>query len=129
MSGCGSVYRDSEFARFEDVVREILRRVPEAVVVTYGQVAALAGRPRAARQVGHILSALPETTDVPWHRVINASGEVSPRGSEDGIREGFQRHLLEEEGIEFGPSGRIDLARYRWEPELSVKGAGESSGR
>ena len=107
---------------FVEVVSEILRWIPEGSVVTYGQIAALAGRPRGARQVGSVLSGLPESTDVPWHRVINARGEVSDRGSGDGIREGFQRHLLEEEGVEFTASGRIDLARYRWEPQLRLRG-------
>ncbi len=105
---------------FLDIVRDLLRRVPEGRVVTYGQLAALAGRRGSARQVGYILAALPDSTDLPWHRVINARGEVSRRGSGGGIPEGFQRHLLEEEGIEFDQRGRIDLDRYRWEPNVRV---------
>ena len=51
---------------------------------------------------------------------INARGEVSQRSSGGGIPEGFQRHLLEEEGVVFDQSGRIDLERYRWEPRIEV---------
>ncbi len=83
-------------------------------MATYGQVAALAGFAGNARQVGYALAALPEESGVPWQRVINACGEVSLR-REPG-REGFQRHLLEEEGVLFGPGGRVDLARFGWEP-------------
>lgn len=92
----------------------VVARIPRGRVATYGQVAALAGAPRHARQVGYALHDLPTGSDLPWQRVINARGEVSPR-SEPGW-EGFQRRLLEAEGIEFR-DGRIDLRRYRWEPD------------
>ncbi len=91
----------------------VVAQIPRGQVATYGQVAALAGAPRHARQVGYALFDLPTGSELPWHRVINARGEVSPR-SEPG-RDGFQRRLLEAEGIEFR-RGRIDLERYRWEP-------------
>jgi methylated-DNA-protein-cysteine methyltransferase-like protein len=84
-------------------------------VATYGQIAALAGLPGAARQVGYAMAALPDGSDVPWQRVINARGEVSPR-SGAGWVEGYQRHLLEEEGVAFDPEGRVDLRRFAWEP-------------
>ncbi len=96
-------------ARIYAVVAEI----PRGRVATYGQVAALAGAPRHARQVGYALYDLPSGSTLPWQRVINARGEISPR-SEPGW-DGFQRQLLEAEGIEFR-RGRIDLGRYRWEP-------------
>jgi len=74
----------------------------------------MAGLPGRARQVGYALAALPEGSDVPWHRVLNARGEVSPRsGGAPHAR--IQRALLEEEGVRFDEGGRIDLARYRWE--------------
>lgn len=75
----------------------------------------MAGLPGHARQVGYALHALPEGSDVPWHRVINARGEVSER-SEPGPAEGYQRHLLAEEGVELDERGRVELAEYRWEP-------------
>lgn len=92
----------------------VVGQIPAGFVATYGQVAELAGFPGNARQVGFALAALPEESGLPWQRVINARGEVSPR-HEPG-RDGYQRHLLEEEGILFGPGGRIDLARFGWEP-------------
>ena len=62
-----------------------------------------------ARWVGYALKDCPD--DVPWHRVINARGQISARpGCE------FQRTLLEDEGITFGQSGRINLQRYNWKP-------------
>jgi methylated-DNA-protein-cysteine methyltransferase related protein len=76
-------------------------------------VAALAGYPGHAREVGYALAALVEGSELPWQRVINARGEVSLR-REPG-RDGFQRHLLEEEGVRFGALGRVDLERFRWE--------------
>jgi methylated-DNA-protein-cysteine methyltransferase-like protein len=83
-------------------------------VATYGQVAALAGLGGHARQVGYALSALPEGSRVPWHRVINAKGEVSPR-SEPGI-DSEQRCLLEAEGVLFDRKDRVSLARFQWRP-------------
>ncbi|MEM8995648.1 MAG: MGMT family protein [Acidobacteriota bacterium] len=94
-------------------IYEVVLHIPEGRVATYGQVAELAGLPGHARQVGYALHALRDD-DVPWQRVINAKGEVSPR-SEPG-REGLQRAILESEGVAFKANGRIDLERYRWRP-------------
>ena len=99
----------------------VVEEIPEGRVATYGQVAALAGLPGHARQVGYALHSLPEGTELPWHRVINAKGEVSPRA--EGGWEHYQRHLLEEEGVQFGKSGRIPLSHYRWEPPSSLSGS------
>ncbi|MEX2525089.1 MAG: MGMT family protein [Gammaproteobacteria bacterium] len=94
----------------------LVRRIPEGRVATYGQIAGLAGFPRHARQVGYALAALRgrDNPDVPWHRVINARGEISSRfdaGSED-----YQRILLEDEGVVFDESGRVSLKRFQWKP-------------
>ncbi len=97
-----------------DRIYDVVRRIPDGRVATYGQVAALAGLPGHARQVGYALHALKDDT-VPWHRVINAQGKVSPR-SEPGY-DGYQRHLLEEEGVVFTLSGRVDLKKYRWQDD------------
>ena len=94
----------------------VIRRLPRGRVATYGQIAALAGIPGHARQVGYALSALPEGSRVPWHRVINAKGEVSPR-SEPGI-DSEQRPLLVAEGVVFDHRGRVSLARFRWRPRV-----------
>lgn len=90
----------------------VVRRVPEGRVATYGQVAAVAGLPGHARQVGYALHASRPEDELPWHRIVNAKGEVSPR-SEPGY-EGLQQAMLEAEGIELGPTGKIDLKRFRW---------------
>lgn len=96
-------------------IYEVIRRVPEGKVVTYGQVASLAGLPGHARQVGYALHSSRPDDDLPWHRVINAKGEVSPR-SEPGY-EGLQRAMLEAEGVVFNSAGRISLKTYRWQEE------------
>lgn len=108
----------SESPRHESYERiyAVVRQIPVGRVATYGQVAALAGLPGHARQVGYALHALKEGSNVPWHRVINAKGEVSLR-AEAGW-DNFQRHLLEEEGVVFDERGRVDLERERWEPSL-----------
>lgn len=85
-------------------------------MVTYGQVALLAGAPRAARQVGMVLNGLREPEDVPWQRVINSQGKLSTYKIGAGE---LQRALLEAEGVEFDNQGRVDLNRFRWDPEPS----------
>ena len=99
-----------------DRIYAVISSIPEGKVATYGQVAALAGLPGHARQVGYALHSTPEGVELPWQRVINSKGEVSPR-SDPGLDEGYQRHLLEEEGVVFNLAGRVDLKRYQWEPE------------
>jgi methylated-DNA-protein-cysteine methyltransferase related protein len=91
----------------------VVRRIPAGRVATYGQVAALAGIPRHARQVGYALHALPAHTTVPWHRVLNARGEVSLRGGVPGS-DLAQRFRLEAEGVAFDARGRVSLARFGW---------------
>ncbi len=93
----------------------VVRRIPRGRVATYGQVAALAGFPGHARQVGYALSALDIDASVPWHRVVNAQGRVSLRtgGSGGGM---VQRMRLEQEGIAM-PGGRVPLRDYAWRPD------------
>lgn len=93
---------------------EVIRRVPRGRVATYGQIARLAGLAGHARQVGYALADLPEGTRVPWHRVINAQGRISPRAERGADCE--QRRRLEAEGIAFDPTDRVNLARYQWRP-------------
>ncbi len=99
---------ESSYARIYAVVR----RIPRGRVATYGQVARLAGFPRHARLVGYALHALPDASRVPWQRVINARGEVSPRAI-PGF-EGLQVRLLEREGVCFDGRGRVSLRCYQW---------------
>jgi methylated-DNA-protein-cysteine methyltransferase-like protein len=101
---------ESGYARIYTVVR----RIPRGRVATYGQIARLAGLPGQARQVGYALHAMATEKPVPWHRVINARGEVSRRahpGSDEA-----QRQFLEREGVMFDAGGRVDLARCQWRP-------------
>jgi methylated-DNA-protein-cysteine methyltransferase-like protein len=101
---------------FYQQVYALVRQVPAGKVVTYGQVAALLGSPRAARAVGYALRFLPAGSDVPWHRVINYQGGISPRyPAESPI---LQRVLLEAEGVCFDVQERVELARYRWQPQV-----------
>lgn len=91
-------------------ILNVVKQIPEGKVATYGQVAGRAGLPRRARLVGQVLSTLNDTT-IPWHRVINARGQISQRksGYED-----YQRILLEEEGVEVSVEGKVSLDRYQW---------------
>jgi methylated-DNA-protein-cysteine methyltransferase-like protein len=106
----------SSYARIYAVVRSI----PPGRVATYGQVARLAGFPQHARLVGYALHALPGDSGVPWQRVINAKGEVSPRALPGW--EGFQGQLLEREGVRFDGRGRVSLARYQWRGKRQHRG-------
>lgn len=99
---------------FHRAVYRLVRQIPRGTVVTYGQVAAMLGHPRAARAVGQALRMLPPLLVhvVPWHRVINSAGHISYRG--DILRPDLQRERLEREGVRFDRSGKVDLQRRRW---------------
>ncbi len=93
----------------------VVRRVPPGHVATYGQIGAVLGSPRVARQVGYALAGawrIQDIDPVPWHRIVNAKGAISTR--DDTGDGGEQRTLLEEEGVEFRANGTVDLKRYRW---------------
>ncbi|MBM3129591.1 MAG: methylated-DNA--[protein]-cysteine S-methyltransferase [Chloroflexi bacterium] len=90
-------------------VYALVRRVPRGRVVTYGQLARALGAPGAARTVGWALRACP--ADAPWHRVVNARGEISLRPTA-GYAE--QRARLRVEGLRFNRAGKIDLEKYGW---------------
>ncbi len=92
----------------------VIQSIPRGRVATYGQVAHLAGLPGRARLVGHALRVMPDGDVVPWHRVVNARGEISARESRDDEHE--QRILLEAEGVLFGRQNRLSLRRYQWDP-------------
>lgn len=91
----------------------VIRRIPKGWVATYGQVAAMAGLPRRSRLVGHVLRHLDPETKIPWHRVVNAKGEVSYALSRNGS-DALQQRLLEKEGVEFDDRNRFNLERFRW---------------
>lgn len=100
---------------FRDRVYYITRHIPEGRVTTYGDIAFLAGSPRAARAVGQALNRLlGRETDIPWQRVINAEGRISIRDEMSRARR--QRRRLRGEGIEM-TGWSCDLQDYRWQPE------------
>ncbi|HTL89999.1 MAG TPA: methylated-DNA--[protein]-cysteine S-methyltransferase [Leptolyngbya sp.] len=100
-------------------IYQIVRQIPFGQVATYGQIAELAGLPRQARLVGYALfRATDAALEIPWHRVINARGEISMSPLREGMDQ-VQRSRLESEGIHFDPSGKLSLDRYRWQPDLT----------
>ncbi|MEK5061768.1 DNA methyltransferase [Paenibacillus sp. FSL H7-0326] len=92
-----------------EVIR-IIQSIPEGKVMTYGQVAALAGSPRAARQVVRVLHSMSEKHALPWHRVVNKFGEIAIPEDEQRL---IQEMKLEDEGVELGLDRRIDLSKYQ----------------
>jgi len=96
-----------------EAVYRLARRIPRGRVMTYGQIATLIENRLSPRAVGWALHRCPE--DVPWQRVVNATGSCSTERLPD-IPPGLQRAMLEAEGIEFSAGGTLDLARFRWVP-------------
>jgi methylated-DNA-protein-cysteine methyltransferase related protein len=100
-----------------DRIYTVVRQIPYGQVATYGQVAQWANLAGKARLVGYALFRVDTQSDIPWHRVINAKGEIS----ESPFRNGgdyLQRSLLEAEGVEFNRSGKVNFKQYRWQPDL-----------
>ena len=96
---------------FNDVYK-IVERIPEGMVITYGMIAYMIGRPRAARIVGWAMNNAPDNRDLPCHRVVNKAGEMSPADIFGGA--GIQRSMLESEGVTFLDNGRIDMKKHLW---------------
>lgn len=89
----------------------VMAQIPEGKVVSYGELAAMAGLGRAARWVGRLMSQLPDDTRLPWHRVIAAGGRLSlPPGSAAGHE---QRQRLRGEGLTI-INDRVDIRRHGW---------------
>ncbi|MBF1999291.1 MAG: MGMT family protein [Synechococcales cyanobacterium M58_A2018_015] len=101
-----------------DAIYAVVQQIPLGKVATYGQVATLAKLPGQARLVGYALYRVAAEADVPWHRVINAKGEISYSPLRHGM-DYVQRALLEREGVQFSPEGKIDLKTYLWRPDPS----------
>lgn len=98
--------------RFDEEVYQIVRKVPAGKVSTYGRIAAMAGRPGAARAVGNAMHRNPYEGDVPCHRVVNAKGGLAKNFAFDGSME--QKVRLEMEGVEVSGDFRVDLGKYLW---------------
>lgn len=103
----------TDAATRREMLYAVLAQVPAGSVVTYGQLAELAGLGRAARWVGTQLRNLPDGSKLPWHRVINQAGRLSvPEGDETWLE---QCQRLRTEGVQVS-NGRVSLQRYRWRP-------------
>ena len=100
---------------FTQRVVEVIKNIPRGKVATYGQLAAMAGNPRGARQVVRVLVAKSGKEGLPWHRVINGKGTISLTGA--GFDE--QKALLEAEGVAADERGAVDLGRFGWRTEKS----------
>ena len=101
-------------SKFKEKVFEIVRRVPEGKVVSYGQVALMAGIPRAAIQVGWVLHISDESDKLPWWRVINNAGRISTTCLEHTAQN--QKEKLEKEGVKVTKNLKIDIEKYRFRP-------------
>jgi methylated-DNA-protein-cysteine methyltransferase related protein len=110
---------------FRERVLAVVRAIPRGRVATYGQVALLAGSPRAARQVGGVLYRSGSEAGLPWHRVVNATGGISTHKVGVGA---LQEALLRAEGIAVGESG-VDLERHRWTPDAHTLSPSVPTGR
>ena len=94
---------------------DTIRDIPPGQVASYGQIAEIAGIPRGARQVGAALRSLPDNHDVPWHRVIQASGKIAFDKDSRQFEEQQQRLMRENIPV---IAGRVDMHKYRWQPDL-----------
>lgn len=111
----GQFTTTSDFDQWVKSVWQVVQGIPRGHVLTYGEVARLAGMSRAARRVSQALRRAPREMDVPWHRVINSQGKISFPEDSAGFKQ--QKDLLEEEGVVF-LKGKIDLSRFGYQGAL-----------
>ena len=97
---------------FYQKVYEIVRRVAEGRVASYGQIARMAGSPRASRAVGYALHVYPMPGVIPCHRIVNREGRLAPAFAFGGTD--AQRKLLEAEGVKVDEEGYVDIKKYCW---------------
>jgi len=102
---------------FTKRVIDIIKGIPSGKVLSYGQIADLAGNPYGARQVSRILHSCSRKYNLPWHRVINSKGKIS-------FKEKFayeeQKNLLIAEGIIFDKKEIIDLKIFSWFADSNI---------
>jgi methylated-DNA-protein-cysteine methyltransferase-like protein len=101
-------------APLTESILAVIRAIPRGQVAAYGQVAALAGSPRGARQVARVLHSLSGKEKLAWHRVIGASGRISLPAGMGGAE---QARRLQREGVHCDAEGGVDFGRYRWRPK------------
>lgn len=103
---------------FQAAVLRVVRIVPRGYVVSYGQVAAYIGAPRAARQVGWTMHHMGGASDFPWWRVLNNAGKITIKGSFLNTAH-LQKELLEQENIIVSDLYELDMKKYRFHPKLT----------
>eukprot|EP01053_Blabericola_migrator_P000158 Blabericola_migrator_1__157@NODE_1041_length_5625_cov_143_923893_g717_i0_p5_GENE_NODE_1041_length_5625_cov_143_923893_g717_i0NODE_1041_length_5625_cov_143_923893_g717_i0_p5_ORF_typecomplete_len146_score14_15DNA_binding_1/PF01035_20/1_7e24_NODE_1041_length_5625_cov_143_923893_g717_i042124649 len=102
---------------FHEKVCRLVQAVPRGSVISYGEVARLAGHRQCARQVGNVLKSLPSNTPLPWHRVVNRHGKIS-LPAESGE---LQRQRLVAEGVQVDPDDKsVDLSLFHWSLKVAV---------
>ena len=105
----------SEFDQWVRTVWQVVDGIPRGHVLTYGEVARLAGMSRAARRVSQAMRRAPRDLKLPWHRVVNAQGKISFPEDSSGFRR--QKELLEGEGVVF-LNGKINLQKFGYRGAL-----------
>lgn len=100
---------------FTEQVIQIIKSIPTGKVMTYGQIAKIAGSPRGARQVVRILHTMSTKHQLPWHRVVNIKGEIAIRDEESAYS---QRAMLEAEEVSFRANGLVDLKKSQHVQEI-----------
>lgn len=110
--------KGSLYSELYQRIWEMVNQIPFGKVATYGQIAKMVGLGSHARVVGYALHSLPESSTIPWHRVINSTGEISlPK---EGGLYALQKALLEQEDIVFYGE-KINLAKYGWQPGVETE--------
>lgn len=105
--------------KFQEAILRVVRMVPSGKVVSYGQVAAYIGTPRAARQVGWAMRSLEGTPDFPWWRVLNNAGRITIKGNQFNTAQ-LQKELLEADGVKVSQDFELDMERYRFRPDVHL---------
>lgn len=103
--------------KFTDRVIGIIKGIPPGKVMTYGQIARMAGSPRGARQVVRILHSMGDKYGLPWHRVINVRGQIGFKDDEHFLT---QKMALEHEGVVFSAEDTVDLKVYLYDPGMEL---------
>ena len=92
----------------------VVAAIPYGKVASYGQIARMLGRPRAAREVGWAISNCPE--ELPWQRVVKSDGSIT-----GGVHAQIRKARLIEEDVAFLPDGRVDMEAHQWDCEIPVE--------
>lgn len=104
---------------FEQSVLDIVRKIPQGKVMSYGQIAKCIGAPKASREIGWTMHSLGGIPNFPWWRVLNSKGTITIKEKWDS-GPADQQHLLEAEGIEFNGKSKLDMIRYQYHPEGEI---------